>query len=222
MPDDSAFMKPSATLLSSLCVLAALAVPAPRSRAQTTEQTTTTTTTTVLPGTSAPATPVPVQEGQTVTVQPTPAVIVPQPGQHVAEIDLAVSRGSVRAYFGKAARGEKAEIGGLELNIKLPSTATVTKIASRDTDSDGPTRITAETPWHTVVPFTGAGRYVFNIVGWDNDPVVTDVTVKIDGVVIFSGHGREDDFDDWSHKTYGPGVRKTGGREIAFNLAAAP
>ena len=213
-------MKPSTTLLPSLCVLAALAVSAPRSHAQTTEQTTTTTTTTTV----LPSSPAPAEEGQTqvVPVQPTPAVIVPQPGQHIAEIDLAVSRGSVRAYFGKAARGEKAEIGGLELNIKLPSTATVTKIASRDTDSDGATRITAENPWHTVVPFTGAGRYVFNIVGWDNDPIVTNVTVKIDGVVIFSGHGREDDFDDWSHKTYGPGVRKTGGREIAFNLAAAP
>ena len=216
-------MKPSATLLPSLCVLAALAVTAPPpARAQTTEQTTTTTTTTtVLPASPTPA-DVTTGQVQVVPVQPTPVVIVPQPGQHVAEIDLAVSRGSVRAYFGKAARGEKAEIGGLELNIKLPSTATVTKIASRDTDSDGATRITAENPWHTVVPFTGAGRYVFNIVGWDNDPIVTDVVVKIDGVVIFSGHGREDDFDDWSHKTYGPGVRKTGGREIAFNLAAAP
>ena len=210
-------MKPTLSFLSCLGVLAALTVTAPsRSRAQTTEQTTTTTTTTtVVPS----PTPVPGQvvtvPGQTtvVTVQPTPAVIVAQPGQHVAEIEMTVSRGSVRAYFGRAPRGEKADIGGLHLDIKLPSTATV---------ADGGPRVSAENPWHTVVPFDGAGRYVFNIVGWDNDPIVTSVVVKIDGVVMFTGHGKQDDFDDWGQATYGPGVRKTGSREIAFNLAATP
>ena len=219
-------MKPTLTFLSGLSVLAALAVTAPsHSRAQTTEQTTTTTTTTtVVPS----PTPVPGQvvtvPGQTtvVTVQPTPAIIVAQPGQHVAEIEMTVSRGSVRAYFGRAPRGEKADIGGLHLDIKLPSTATVAQIVSRGTDADGGPRVSAENPWHTVVPFDGAGRYVFNIVGWDNDPVVTSVVVKIDGVVMFAGHGKQDDFDDWGQATYGPGVRKTGSREIAFNLAATP
>ena len=181
--------------------------------AQETTTNSTQTTTTVVPASPAPA------QLQVETVQPTPAVVVPQPGQHVVEIELAVSRGSVQAYFGRAARGEKADIGGLELNIKLPSTATVTKIASRDKDSDGARKITADNPWHVVVPFNGAGRYVFNIVEWDNDPVVTAAIVKVDGAVVFSGHGRDEDIDNWPQKTFGTGVRKTGSREIAFLLA---
>ena len=220
-------MKTPQSIPSCLCILAALAVTTPPLlRAQTTEQTTTTTvTTTVVPAspTPAPGEVIPAT-GQVVPVQPvqpTPVVIVPQPGQHVADIEMTVSRGSVRAYFGRAPRGEKADIGGLHLDIKLPSTATVTQIASRGTDADQGPRITAENPWHVAVPFDGAGRYVFNIVGWDNDPIVTSCVVKIDGVVVFSGHGREDDFDDWAHVTYGAGVRKTGSREIAFNLATA-
>ena len=50
----------------------------------------------------------------------------------MAEIELAVSHGSVQAYFGRASRDGKFEIGDVKLNIKLPSTATVTKLASRD------------------------------------------------------------------------------------------
>ena len=219
-------MKPPTSFLSCLCVLAAFTVAAPpRSHAQATEQTTTTTTTTTVVPASPTPVPAQVVPGQTTvvtTVQPTPAVIVAQPGQHVAEIEMTVARGSVRAYFGRAPRGEKADIGGLHLDLKLPSTATVTQITSRGTDADGGPRVSAENPWHTVVPFDGAGRYVFNIVGWDNDPIVTSVVVKIDGIVMFSGHGRQDDFDDWTQATYGPGVRKTGSREIAFNLAATP
>ena len=154
---------------------------------------------------------------QTTTVTTQPAVTVtPLPGQHVAEIELAVSHGSVQAYFGRAARGEKVELGDLKLNVKLPSTATVTKLASRDKESDGSKRVTPDNPWHVVVPFDGSGRYVFNIVEWDDDPVVVSALVKVDGIVLFSGHGSEDDFNGWVQKSYGPEVRKTGSREIAF------
>ncbi len=204
--------------LSSLTLAVLLAVHAPASSSA--QDTTTTTTTTVLPSpTPAPEVQTQTVETTTTTVQPTP-VIVPQPGQHVVEIELAVSRGSVQAYFGQASRGEKAEIGGLQLNIKLPSTATVTKIASRDKTSDGAHKVTADNPWHVVVPFDGGGRFVFNIVEWDDDPIVTAAVVKVDGVVLFSGHGRDDDFDNWPQRTYGPNVRKTGSREIAFLLPA--
>ncbi len=154
------------------------------------------------------------------TVQPTP-VVTPLPGQHVAEIELAVSHGSVQAYFGRASRDGKFEIGDVKLNIKLPSTATVTKLASRDKDSDGSKRVTPDNPWHVVVPFDGSGRYVFNIVEWDNDPVVVSAVVKVDGMVLFSGRGSEDDFNGWAQKSYGPEVRKTGSREIAFIVPSA-
>ena len=220
-------MKRPISFLSCLSILALLSPgTTPLLRAQTTEQTTTTTvTTTVVPASPAPAPgEVIPATGQVVPVQPVqpaPVVVVPQPGQHVADIEMTVSRGSARAYFGRAPRGEKADIGGLHLDIKLPSTATVTQIISRGTDADQGPRITAANPWHAVVPFDGAGRFVFNIVGWDDDPIVTSCVVKIDGVVVFSGHGRDDDFDNWAHVTYGAGVRKTGSREIAFNLAAA-
>ncbi len=99
----------------------------------------------------------------------------------MAEIELAVSHGSVQAYFGRASRDGKFEIGDVKLNIKLPSTATVTKLASRDKDSDGSKRVTPDNPWHVAVPFDGGGRYVFNIVEWDNDPVVVSAVVKVDG-----------------------------------------
>ena len=164
---------------------------------------TTTTTTTV---TTAPV------------VQPTPVVIAPAPGQHVAEIELAVSRGSVQAYFGQAARGERVKLGGLKLDVKLPSTATVTKLASRDDDAAGSKHVTPDNPWHVVVPFDGSGRFVFNIQDWSDDPVIVSALVKIDGVVMFSGHGSEDDLNGWAAKSYGPGVRKTGSREIAFTV----
>lgn len=208
--DDSALMKTSSALFTAIASVAILtALPPASLRAQTE---TTTTTTTVLPGAQTQV------QTQVETVQPTPVAVVPQPGQHIAEIEVSVARGTVQAYFGKAPRGEKAEIGGLQLNIKLPSTATVTKIASRDNDSPGATKVTADNPWHVTVPFFGAGRYVFNISDMDNDPVVTSVVVKVDGVVLFSGHGRDDDFENWPQKTYGAGVRKTGSREIAFIL----
>lgn len=180
-------------------------------------QTSTTTTTTVIEPTP---TPVVTQETTTTTVQTTAPVVPvqPLPGQHTAEIEIVLSRGSVEAYFGRAPRGEKLEVGGASLSIKLPSTATVTKLASRDKHSDGAQRITADTPWHVAVPFNGGGRYVFNIVEWDNDPVVVSAFLKVDGNVIFSGHGRSDDFNDWAQKSYAPEVRKTGSREIAFIL----
>ena len=182
-------------------------------------QTTTTTTTVIQPT----PTPVPVITEQTTTTTVQTAVPVqPLPGQHTAEIEIVLSHGTVEAYFGRAARGEKLEIGGASLNIKLPSTATVTKIASRDKDSEGANRVTVDNPWHVVVPFTGGGRYVFNIVEWDHDPVVVAAVLKVDGNVIFSGHGRDDDFSDWPQKTYGEGARKTGSREVAFILPEAP
>lgn len=199
---------PSRTLiLTGACLLTAL----PALRAQTT-----TTTTTVIPGTNSQTQ---VQTTQVETVQPAPAeVIVPQPGQHVAEIEVIPTRGSIQAYFGRAPKGEKLEVGSAELSIKLPSTATVTKLASRDKDSDGPRRITAANPWRVSVPFNGPGRYVFNLVEWDDDALAT-VVLKVDGVVLFAGQGRSDDLDDWSQKTYGANVRKTGSREIAFVIA---
>ena len=61
---------------------------------------------------------------------------------------------------------------------------------------------------------------MFNISDWDNNAVVTSCVVKIDGVVVFSGHGSEDDFNGWAQKFYGEGVRKTGSREIAFIVGA--
>ena len=185
--------------------------------AQDETSTTTTTTTTMLPGQTAPT---------VTTVQPTPvdpatAVVQVQraPNQHVVEIELAVKKGSVQAYFGRAPRGEKVQIGSAELSFKLPSTATVTKLASRDDDSAGSHKVTPDHPWRVSVPFDGAGRYVFNISDWSDDPVVTAAIVKVDGVVMFSGHGSEDDLNGWAQHAYGEGVRKTGSREIAFVLA---
>ncbi len=134
------------------------------------------------------------------------------------DIELAVRHGSVQAYFGRAPARERAEIGGLEIDIKLPSSATVTKVAARDKSSEGAKRVTADNPWAVRVPFSGPGRYVFNIQEWDDDPVVTACVVRVDGVVMFSGRGSEDDLDGWAVKNYGQGVRKTGRREIAFIL----
>ena len=202
-------------VLSSVAVLSAV-------RAQD-ETTTTTTTTTTLPGQPTP-TPAQTQTQTTVTttetvpVNPAPTAVQRVAGQHVVEIELAVKRGSVQAYFGRAPRGEKLSIGSAELSIKLPSTATVTKLASRDDDSAGSHKVTADQPWHVNVPFEGAGRYVFNISDWSDDPVVTAAVVKVDGVVLFSGHGSEDDLNGWAQHVYGEGVRKTGSREIAFVL----
>ena len=125
-----------------------------------------------------------------VTVQPTAPrwpVVERVAGQHVVEIELAVSRGSVQAYFGRAPRGEKVQIGSAELSFKLPSTATVTKLTSRDDDSAGSHKVTADHPWRVTVPFDGAGRYVFNISDWSDDPVVTALVVKVDGVTMFAG-----------------------------------
>ncbi len=193
-----------------------MTVATPVVRAQTTS-----TTVTVEP---TPVVVAPVDQTTTTTtvttVEATPAV-TPLPGQHVAEIELAVSHGSVQAYFGRASRDGKFEIGDVKLNIKLPSTATVTKLASRDKDSDGSKRVTPDNPWHVTVPFDGSGRYVFNIVEWDNDPVVVSAVVKVDGEVLFSGRGSEDDINGWAQKSYAAGVRKTGSREIAFIVPSA-
>ena len=206
--------------LSSLLPFAAtvlICAAAPLARAQ--DSTTTTTTTTVVQ-----PTPTPIVTQQTTTVQTTTPVVPvqPLPGQHTAEIEIILSHGTVEAYFGRAPRGEKLEIGSASINIKLPSTATVTKLASRDKTSDGAQRVTVDDPWHVIVPFNGGGRYVFNIVEWDHDPVVVSALLKVDGNVIFSGHGRSDDFDDWAQKYYGPEVRKTGSREVAFILPETP
>ncbi len=179
-------------------------------------QTSTTTTTTVVPDPTSPTG----TATQTTVTTTAPAQPTPLPGQHVAEIELVVARGKVQAYFGNAARGEKLEIGSAEINIKLPSRATVTKLASRDDDSPNSKHVTADNPWHVSVPFDGPGRYVFNISDWD-DAVVTSCVVKVDGQVVFSGHGSEDDFKGWAQKFYGEGVRKTGDREIAFIVNGA-
>lgn len=177
---------------------------------------TTTTVTTTVPASTTQTTRTTVTD---VPVQPAPAVVVPpQPGQHVAEIELVLTHGSVEAYFGRAPRGEKLGLGNLEVRVKLPSTATVTKLASRDKDSEGARKVTAANPWHVVVPFDGPGRYVFNVVEWDDDPAVALALLKIDGVVKFTGHGTADDFSDWAQKSYGEGVHKTGSREIAFEV----
>lgn len=160
----------------------------------------------------------------TTTTQPVAPVqtVAPEevlsPGEHIADIQLTVSRGSVQAYFGRAPRREKIGIGDVDISIKLPSTSTVTKLASRDKTSEGSTRITADNPWSVRVRFTGPGRYVFNMVEWDNDPVVTSALVKVDGQVVFAGHGSDDNINGWAQKSYGPGVVKSGSREIAFNV----
>lgn len=146
------------------------------------------------------------------------APLPPVPGEHVVEIELAVRRGSVQAYFGRAAARERAEVGGLEIDVRLPSSATVTKIAARDKTSEGSKRVTPDNPWAVRVPFSGPGRYVFNIQEWDDDPVVTACTVRVDGAVVFTGRGSEDDLDGWAVKQLGPNVRKTGRRELAFVL----
>ncbi len=147
---------------------------------------------------------------------PTAPPEVLAPGEHVAEIELAVSRGSVQAYFGRAARRETVGIGPLDLTVKLPSTATVSKLASRDKDSEGAKRVTRDNPWNVRVRFTGPGRYVFNIQEWDNDPVVTVASVRVDGQTLFLGHGSEENIGGWAQATFAPGVVKSGSREIAF------
>ena len=169
------------------------------------------------------ATPAITEQTTTTTTTTTPVVPVqPLSGQHTAEIEIVLSHGTVEAYFGRAARGEKLEIGSASIDIKLPSTATVTKLASRDKTSEGANRVTVDNPWHVVVPFAGGGRYVFNIVEWDHDPAVVTALLKVDGNVIFSGHGRDEDFTNWPQVYYGPGVRRTGSREVAFILPEAP
>lgn len=213
-------MKPSFPFpqlaLAAACSLLSLTTAWSQDSSTTTTTTTTTTTnpdgttTTEQTTTTGPA---------AVTVQPTPVVVERIAGQHVVEIELAVSRGSVQAYFGRAPRGEKVQVGSAELNFKLPSTATVTKIASRDDDSSGSHKVTPDHPWRVSVPFNGAGRFVFNISDWSDDPVVTAAVVRVDGAVMFSGRGSEDDLNGWAQHAYGQGVKKTGSREIAFVLA---
>ena len=155
---------------------------------------------------------------ETVPVQPVAPAEVLAPGEHVAEVQLTVSHGSLQAYFGRAPRNEKIEIGDAKLTFKMPSTATVTKLASRDKNSEGSTKVTPDNPWSIRVRFSGPGRYVFNIVEWDHDPVVTSALLRVDGQVVFAGHGSEDNFNGWAEKTYGPGVVKSGSREVAFVL----
>ena len=183
------------------------------------QDTTTTTTTTTNPDGSTTTTERTTPTAPATTAEPTPVVVERAPGQHVVEIELAVSRGSVQAYFGRAPRGEKVQVGSAELSFKLPTTATVTKIVSRDDDSSGSHKVTPDHPWRVSVPFNGPGRYVFNISDWSDDPVVTAAVVRVDGVVMFSGRGSEDDLNGWAQHAYGQGVRKTGSREIAFVLA---
>jgi hypothetical protein len=175
-------------------------------------QTQTTTTTTLPDQTKTTQTTV-----TTVPTQPTPPITL-QPGQHIAEIEIVLTHGTVEAYFGRAPRGEKFDIGNASLSIKLPSTATVTKLASRDKSSAGANEVTVDNPWHVTVPFSEPGRYVFNIVEWDDDPAVAVALVKVDGVVKFEGHGRDDDIRNWPQKVYGEGVHRTGSREIAFDV----
>ncbi len=198
-------MKSIPSLLFPAIAALALAI-APGVSAQTS-----TTTTTVVPNPDDPTTVI--KQTTVTTTQPTPL-----PGQHLAEIEIVVAKGSVQAYFGNAARGEKLEIGTAEINVKLPSRATVTKLASRDGDSEGSKKITPDNPWRVSVPFDGPGRYVFNISDWD-DAVVASCTVRVDGQVLFSGHGSEDEFKGWAQTFYGEGVRRTGDREIAFIVA---
>ena len=198
-------MKTTPSLLGSLSAALLITVLPVAVRAQTS---TTTTTTTVDP--NAPDATVTKQTTVTTTTEPTPV------GQHVADIELTVARGRVQAYFGRAARAETIGIGDAKLKLDLPSRATVTKLASRDDDSPGAQHVTEDHPWHVQVPFDGAGRYVFNISDYDNDPVITSCVVKVDGQVLFSGHGSADDFNGWAEKFYGDGVRKSGSREVAF------
>ena len=214
-------MKPRASyfLPVTLAVLSTALAFFCASAQEETTSTTTTTTTTTLPGQPTPA------QTTVTTVQPTqpnpaPVVVERAAGQHVVEIELAVSHGSVQAYFGRAPKGEKLQIGSAELSVKLPTTATVTKLASRDDDSAGSHKVTPDHPWHVNLPFDGAGRYVFNISDWSDDPVVTAAIVKVDGVVMFSGRGSEDDLNGWVQHAYGAGVHKTGSREIAFVIPA--
>jgi hypothetical protein len=189
--------------------------PAPVQTTQTTvtttlpDQTQTTRTTTV---TTAPVQPV------VPAAVPVEQIAPARPGQHVVEIEIVLTHGSVEAYFGRAPRGEKLSLGDASIRIKLPSTATVTKIVSRDKDSDGPRHVTPSDPWHVVAPFDGPGRFVFNIVEWDDDAAAAEILVKVDGNVMFEGHGTDDDFSNWANKFYGPEVHKTGSREIAFTL----
>lgn len=204
-------MKPSFS--SRWLVVVAVGSLATLSTLRAQDSTTTTTTTTTNADGSTTTT-----ERTTTTAEPTPVVTERVAGQHVVEIELAVSRGSVQAYFGRAPRGEKVQVGSAELSFKLPSTATVTKLTSRDDDSSGSHKVTPDHPWRVNVPFNGAGRYVFNISDWSDDPVVTAAVVRVDGVVMFSGRGSEDDLNGWAQHAYGPGVKKTGSREIAFVL----
>jgi hypothetical protein len=155
----------------------------------------------------------------TVTTVPTNVPVVPvQPGQHVAEIEIVLTHGTAEAYFGRAPRGETFSVGDASVHLKLPSTATVTKLAKRDKTSAGADKVTVDNPWHVTVPFSEPGRYVFNIVEWDDDAVAALVLVKVDGVVKFEGRGKDDDIRNWPQAVYGEGVHRTGSREIAFDV----
>jgi hypothetical protein len=204
-------------LLAVEPVFAQTATVVPPDTAPPPSQTTTTTTTnpdgsktTQTTVTTVPATPPPVVTETTTTTTAA--------AKHTAEIEIVLSRGDAQAYFGRAPRGEKFSIGDASISFKLPSTATVTKLAMRDKSSDGADKITVDNPWHVVVPFNEGGRFVFNISDFDDDAVATEVLVKVDGVVKFEGHGRDDDFKNWPEAIYGEGVHHTGRREIAFDV----
>jgi hypothetical protein len=134
---------------------------------------------------------------------------------HVAEIDISVTRGAVGSHFSVYGGHGTVAIDGH--NIEIPFTSKFTKLASRDDSSAGPRRVTPDNPWRTTVQFSGPGRFIFDISDWDGDPAVS-VLLKIDEKIYFKGSGTASNYDAWTDRQYGPGVQKTDDREIAFTL----
>jgi hypothetical protein len=134
---------------------------------------------------------------------------------HIAEIDVSVTRGAVGSHFSVYGGHGTVKIDGHL--VENPFKSRFTKLASRDDSSAGLLRVTPDKPWRTTIQFSGPGIFIFDISDWDGNPAV-NVLLKIDGIIYFKGSGTADNYDAWVDKQYGPGVRKTDDREIAFDL----
>lgn len=138
--------------------------------------------------------------------------------EHTAHIEVIAAKGRVGAHFSRYDGRKYVEWKDGEGNVwRIPTAGShFTKLCARD-DSTKPSRITPGNPWVADCKFNGAGVYILDLSDWDDHPEVT-VTLTIDGVVRFRGHGSANNYDKWPDKQYGPATRKTDDREIAIDL----
>jgi hypothetical protein len=133
---------------------------------------------------------------------------------HEANIDVSVTHGAVGTHF--SVYGGHGEVDFNGKKFQIPFKSKFTKLASRDDDTS-PRRVTPDNPWHANVKFSGPGTYILDLSDWDGGPSVS-VLLTIDGKIYFKGSGTAANYKGWTDKQYGPGVRQTDDREIAFDL----